>query len=165
MRSSEEKRERSFANDEAFMELALRLAQEAANLGETPIGAVVVHEGEIVAQAHNRREIDRDPVAHAELLAIRQAAQRLGRWRLTGGTMYVTLEPCLMCAGALVLARLDRLVYGATDPKAGAVASLYRVLEDERLNHRVETTGGVLADRCGALLSDFFRKRRGKDPK
>jgi len=165
MRSSEEKRERSFANDETFMELALRQAREAAVLGEAPIGAVLVYDGEVVAEAHNRRETDRDPVAHAELLAIRQAAQRLGRWRLSGCTLYVTLEPCLMCAGALVLARLDRLVYGAADPKAGAVVSLYRVLEDERLNHRVEVTGGVLAERCGALLSDFFRARRGKIPK
>jgi len=165
MRSSEEKRERSFANDETFMELALRQAREAAVLGEAPIGAVLGYDGEVVAEAHNRRETDRDPVAHAELLAIRQAAQRLGRWRLSGCTLYVTLEPCLMCAGALVLARLDRLVYGAADPKAGAVVSLYRVLEDERLNHRVEVTGGVLAERCGALLSDFFRARRGKIPK
>jgi tRNA(adenine34) deaminase len=144
------------------MELALREAEAAAALGETPIGAVLVLDGQVVCRAHNRREIDRDPTAHAEILVLREAARRLDRWRLTGGTLYVTLEPCLMCAGAMVLARLDRLVYGADDPKAGAVASLYQTLSDERLNHRVEVIGGVLAERCGALLSEFFRLRRGQ---
>jgi tRNA(adenine34) deaminase len=150
----------SLAFEEQFMELALRQAEAAAAIGETPVGAVIVCGGEVVAAAHNRREIDRDPAAHAELLAIREAARRLDRWRLTGCTLYVTLEPCLMCSGAIVLARLDRVVYGATDAKAGAVASLYQTLADERLNHRPEVIGGVLAERCGALLSAFFRNRR-----
>jgi len=150
----------SFANDIGFMELALRLAEQAAAIGETPVGAVLVVDGEVVGAAHNRREIDRDPTAHAEMLALRAASRRLARWRLTGGALYVTLEPCLMCAGAIVLARIDRLVYGAADPKAGAVTSLYRTLADPRLNHRVDVTGGVLAEPCGALLSAFFRGRR-----
>jgi tRNA(adenine34) deaminase len=152
----------SFENDVRFMELALRQAELAAALGETPVGAVFVFNGEAIAAAHNRREIDRDPTAHAELLALREASRRLDRWRLTGGALYVTLEPCLMCAGAIVLARLDRLVYGALDPKAGAVTSLYQTLADPRLNHRVEVVGGVLAEPCGALLSEFFRARRAR---
>ena len=147
-------------NDERFMQLALAQAEQAFALGETPVGAVLVLGEDVVCADHNRRETGLDPTAHAELLMLREGARRLGRWRLTGCTLYVTLEPCLMCAGAMVLARLDRLVYGATDPKAGAVESLYRVLEDERLNHRVEATGAVLAEPCGAILSRFFRERR-----
>jgi len=142
------------------MKLALEQAARAASLGEAPVGAAVVCDGEVVCAAGNRREIDRDPTAHAEMLALREAARLLDRWRLSGCTLYVTLEPCLMCAGAIVLARVDRLVYGATDPKAGAVESLYRTLADERLNHRVEVVGGVLAEPCGQILSDFFRAKR-----
>jgi len=144
------------------MEMALDLAAQAGKAGETPVGAVLVCAGEVIATAGNRREADQDPTAHAELIAVREAARKLGRWRLTGCTLYVTLEPCLMCAGALVLSRIDRLVYGAADPKAGAVASLYEAVTDARLNHRVAVTGGVLATECGALLSEFFRARRVK---
>lgn len=148
------------SNDERFMNLALAEAEKAFALGESPVGAVMVCGEEIVCADHNRRETALDPTAHAELLVLREGARRLERWRLSGCTLYVTLEPCLMCAGAMVLARIDRLVYGATDPKAGAVESLYRVLADERLNHRVEATSGVLAEPCGAILSRFFRERR-----
>jgi len=146
--------------DESFMRLALGQAREAEAHGEVPIGAVAVFEGNVIARAFNQREMLRDPTAHAEMLAITQAAETLGRWRLTGVTLFVTLEPCAMCAGALVLSRLDRVVFGAHDPKAGAVESLYNILSDERLNHRVPYEGGVLADACGAVLSEFFRKRR-----
>ena len=143
-----------------WMDRALQQAQEAAAAGDVPVGAVVVREGEVVAAAHNRREADQDPTAHAELLALRQAAAALGSWRLEGCTLYVTLEPCTMCAGALVLARLPALVFGAVDPKAGAVGSLYDVARDARLNHRVEVTGGVMAEECGGVLTRFFRARR-----
>jgi tRNA(adenine34) deaminase len=128
---------------------------------DVPVGAVILDEaGTIVARARNRRELDRDPTAHAEILAIRQAARALGRWRLTGLTLVVTLEPCTMCAGAVTAARLARLVYGAEDPKAGAAGSLWDVLRDGRLNHRPEVIGGVLAAECGAVLSEFFASRR-----
>lgn len=147
-------------DDTRFMELALEQAHAAITVGETPIGAVLVHENKALAAAHNRREIDTDPTAHAEMLVLRAAAHALGRWRLSGCTLYVTLEPCAMCAGALVLARIDRLVYGASDPKAGAVESLYRLVDDARLNHRVQVTGGVLAEPCGTILSEFFRAKR-----
>jgi tRNA(adenine34) deaminase len=146
--------------DESHMRLALGQAREAMARDEVPVGAVAVFEGRVVGRAYNQRELLRDPTAHAEMLAITQAAETLGRWRLTGVTLYVTLEPCAMCAGALVLARVDRVVFGAHDPKAGAVETLYRLLSDDRLNHRVPYTCGVLADECGALLSEFFRKRR-----
>jgi tRNA(adenine34) deaminase len=148
------------ANDELYMKRALELAREAAAWGEVPVGAVIVHQGTVVAEAFNRRESWRDPTAHAELIAIRLAAETLERWRLTGTTMYVTLEPCAMCAGAMVLARMDRLVYGAPDPKSGAVRSLFRLADDDRLNHRLEITSGVLAAECAAVLKDFFRQRR-----
>ncbi|MDI3538408.1 MAG: tRNA(adenine34) deaminase [Bacillota bacterium] len=148
------------AEDEHYMRRALELACEAAARGEVPVGALIVRNGEIIAEGSNCREEDKDPTAHAELLAIRAAARALGGWRLTGATLYVTLEPCAMCAGALVLARVERLVYGADDPKAGAVRSLYRLVEDERLNHRVQVTPGVLAEECGEVLREFFRKRR-----
>jgi len=144
------------------MALALRQAEAAAATGEAPIGAVLVEGDAVVAQAHNRRETDNDPTAHAELIVLREAAKALGRWRLAGCTLYVTLEPCLMCAGAIVLARVDRVVYGASDPKAGAVESLYQALSDERLNHRPVVQGGVLAKECGAVLTEFFRRRREK---
>ncbi|MEO1496460.1 MAG: tRNA adenosine(34) deaminase TadA [Planctomycetota bacterium] len=142
------------------MQLALDEARRAANAGEVPVGAVIECNGAIVAAAHNQRETLRDPTAHAEMIAITQAAEALGAWRLEGCTLYVTLEPCPMCAGAIVQARLPRVVYGAVDPKAGAAESLYSILTDERLNHRVDVTTGVLAEPCGAVLRDFFQARR-----
>jgi tRNA(adenine34) deaminase len=148
----------------ASFEPAMRLAlTEAAAAGprDIPVGAVIVDEtGAVVARGRNRREADRDPTAHAEIVAIRQAARVLGRWRLTGLTLAVTLEPCPMCAGAVTAARLDRLVYGAADPKAGAAGSLWELLRDTRLSHRPEVIGGVLAAECGDLLRDFFAARR-----
>jgi len=147
-------------DDVALMELALEQARAAAQLGEVPVGAVVALDGAVVAQAHNQRETTRDPLAHAEILAIRAAARVLGRWRLSGCTLYVTLEPCPMCAGAIVNARLDRVVYGATDPKAGAVQSLFQIVSDARLNHRAELCAGVLAEASAALLRAFFAARR-----
>lgn len=148
--------------DVAFMARALAAANAAAAAGEVPVGAVVVLNGGVIAEAYNRREQDRDPLAHAEVLAIRAAARALGRWRLTGCTLYVTLEPCAMCAGALVNARIDRLVYGADDPKAGAVRSKFRIADDPRLNHRVEVTSGIASEACGDVLRSFFRARRSK---
>lgn len=145
---------------ELFMRLAIEQARLAEGWGDVPIGAVVVRAGEVVAATGNRRAADRDPVAHAELLAIRAAARRLGDWRLSECALYVTLEPCAMCAGAIVLARVGTVVYGAADPKAGAVASLYQLLADERLNHRPEVVAGVLADECSLLLTEFFRAQR-----
>ncbi len=146
--------------DAAFMRMAIAEADQARREGEVPVGAVVVVDGEAVAQAHNRREAWQDPTAHAELLALREAALRLGRWRLTGATLYVTLEPCVMCAGALVLARVGRVVYGARDPKAGALGSCYDLFHPARLNHTPRITGGVLAEECGGLLQEFFAARR-----
>lgn len=143
-----------------FMAAALEQARLAAKAGEAPIGAVIVRCGEVLSAAHNRRILDADPTAHAELLAIRQAARALGDWRLEGCTLYVTLEPCCMCAGAIVLARLPLLVYGAADPKAGAVRSLYQLCSDPRLNHRAEIIAGVREQECGAILTDFFRAQR-----
>ena len=147
-------------NDEQYMRMALEEAEAAAAEGEVPIGAVVVCDGRVVARAHNRRESDADPSAHAEFLAMVAVARELGRWRLTGCTVYVTLEPCLMCAGLMVNARVDRCVYGAADPKGGAVGTLFDVSHDERLNHEFEVTGGVLADESADLLRSFFRARR-----
>ena len=147
--------------DETFMAEALAEARRAGEEGEVPIGAVVACEGRIVGRGRNARERLRDPTAHAEILALQEAARTLGRWRLTGATMYATLEPCPMCAGALVNARVDRLVYGVADPKAGAVDTLFDLLRDARLNHRVQVASGVLAQECGALLRSFFRERRG----
>lgn len=147
--------------DEHFMALALQEAEAAAAEDEVPVGAVIVHAGRVVAAAHNQRERLRDPTAHAEMIAVTQAAESLRSWRLEDCTLYVTLEPCPMCAGAVIQARIPRVVYGADDPKGGAVRSLYRLLEDARLNHRCEIRGGVLADRCGAVLSEFFRRQRG----
>jgi tRNA(adenine34) deaminase len=143
------------------MREALGLAAEAAAAGEVPVGAVAVHEGRVVGRGRNRREEDRDPCAHAELLAIQDAARTLGRWRLTGVTLVVTLEPCAMCAGALVHARVACVVFGASDPKGGAARTLYRMLEDERLNHQAEVVGGVLEPECREMLQEFFRARRG----
>ncbi len=138
------------------MEEALAEARQAAALGEVPVGAVVVREGAIVGRGHNRREIDGDPLAHAELLAIAEAARATAGWRLEGCTLYVTLEPCAMCAGALVNGRVERLVFGAEDPKAGFCGSLGDLVRDRRLNHRLSVTGGVLAGKCGELLKEFF---------
>lgn len=148
--------------DEAFMRLALAEAEAAAAEGEIPVGAVAVHGGRVVGSGRNRREGARDPTAHAELIAVQQAAQALGAWRLTGVTLYVTLEPCAMCAGALVLARVDRVVFGTRDPKAGAVVSLMGLLNDRRLNHRAEVVEGVLAGECSAVLKAFFRRLRAE---
>jgi len=153
------------AAHDALMRRALEEAEAALGEDEVPVGAVVVHDGRVVASAHNQREALRDPTAHAEMIAITQAAQLLGSWRLDGCTLYVTLEPCPMCAGAIVLARIPRLVYGATDPKAGAVASLYRLLDDPRLNHQVEVVSGVLAAPCGELLTRFFEQKRREGKK
>ncbi len=144
-----------------FMDLALAEAEAAAAHDDVPIGAVLVHAGEVIGRGHNRREVDHDPTAHAEILALREASQRLGTWRLDDATLYVTLEPCTMCAGAVVLARLGTLVFGADDPKAGAVGALYDVPRDPRLNHQVTVVRGVEAARCGDLLRDFFRAKRG----
>jgi tRNA(adenine34) deaminase len=146
---------------EDYMRLALEEADRAASHGDVPVGAVVVSkDGVVLAREHNRREIDSDPTAHAELLAIREASRHLSGWRLEGATVYVTLEPCAMCAGALVNARVKRLVYGATDPKAGAVVSLFQLGSDTRLNHRFEVVGGVLADEGARRLTEFFAARR-----
>jgi tRNA(adenine34) deaminase len=150
---------------EELMQLAIEQAMLARELDEVPIGAVIARGSEIIATGHNRRQIDADPTAHAELLAIRAAAERLGDWRLEDCTLAVTLEPCCMCAGAIVLARIPTLIYGASDPKAGAVDTLYRLCSDDRLNHITEVTAGVLADECGALLTDFFRAQRAKGKK
>ncbi len=147
-------------DDELFMELALEQAREAGVRGEVPVGAVLVLDGLVVARDHNRREETGDATAHAELLVIREANRRLGGWRLEGTIMYVTLEPCPMCAGAMVLARVGRLVYGAPDPKAGAAGSLLNLVEDGRFNHRLAVRGGVLAGDCAAVLRDFFKERR-----
>ena len=149
------------AADVAAMTVALAEARAAAEHGDVPIGAVVVRDGQVIARRHNERELTGDPTAHAEVLALRDAATVVGHWRLLDCTLYVTLEPCVMCAGALVNSRIGAVVYGATDPKAGAVASLYEICADSRLNHRPPVRGGVLADECGALLKAFFAARRG----
>jgi tRNA(adenine34) deaminase len=145
---------------EALMDAALALAAQAEALGDVPIGAVIAREGRIIASAHNRRIIDRDPTGHAEMLAIRAAAAAIGDWRLTGCSLVVTLEPCCMCAGAIVVARLDRVVYGADDPKAGAVRSLFALCSDGRLNHVAEVVPGIRAGPCGEVLTRFFRRQR-----
>ncbi|MEW6433906.1 MAG: tRNA adenosine(34) deaminase TadA [Myxococcota bacterium] len=151
------------AADEGFMRAALALADEAAALGEVPVGAVAVVDGQVVGRGSNRREIDRDPFSHAELLAMREAAQVVGAWRLSAVTVYVTLEPCAMCAGAMVQARVGRLVFGAVDPKAGAVGSLYDLAREARHNHQVSVTAGVLAEECGAKLKQFFQALRARN--
>lgn len=148
--------------DAPYMKRALELADEAGARGEIPIGAVVVCQDEIIAEASNLKETNADPLGHAEVLAIREAARKLGRWRLTGCTLYVTLEPCTMCAGAIIHSRLDRVVYATHDPKAGAVQSLYKILSDERLNHAPQVTTGVLEDEASAQLKDFFRALRSR---
>jgi tRNA(adenine34) deaminase len=150
----------SVETDTRFMRLALEQAAHAAELGEVPIGSVVVYEGEVIASGYNRREIDEDPAGHAEFLAMKEASKKLGHWRLSGCTVYVTLEPCLMCAGLMQQSRIDRCVYGASDPKAGALGTLYRINEDERLNHRFEVEAGVLQEDCAEMLKSFFAKLR-----
>ncbi|MHB1031016.1 MAG: tRNA adenosine(34) deaminase TadA [Pirellulaceae bacterium] len=145
---------------ERYMQLALREAEQARAENEVPIGAVIVHGDRVIAAAHNQREQLRDPTAHAEMIAITQAAEARGDWRLEQCVLYATLEPCPMCAGAILQARLPLLVYGATDPKAGAVTSLYHLLDDPRLNHRCEVIPGVLADLCAELLTGFFQAQR-----
>ncbi len=148
------------AEDLRAMKIAIDQAFIAEENGDVPIGCVIVHEGQIVAKAYNQREQLQDPTAHAEIIALTQAAAAVGSWRLHGCTVYVTLEPCPMCAGALVLARVDRLVYGCDDPKTGAVRSLYNIVQDDRLNHRIAVTPGVMADACSTQLRDFFQRRR-----
>jgi tRNA(adenine34) deaminase len=146
--------------DERYMRMAIDQARIAEENGDVPIGAVIVHNNQIIAKAYNQREQLQDPTAHAEIIALTQAAAALENWHLNDCIIYVTLEPCCMCAGALVLARIDRLVYGCDDPKTGAIKSLYNIVQDARLNHRVEVTSGVLADECSVLLTEFFKKRR-----
>jgi tRNA(adenine34) deaminase len=148
--------------DEQYMRLAIDQARIAEENGDVPIGAVIVHNNQIIAKAYNQREQLQDPTAHAEIIALTQAASALENWRLHGCTIYVTLEPCTMCAGAMVLGRLDRLVYGCDDPKAGACKSLYNIVQDERLNHRLEVKSGVLADQCSQQLQAFFHRRRAE---
>lgn len=147
-------------DDETFMRLALEEARAAPLHDDVPIGAVVIRDGEVLARARNERELRRDPTAHAEILALRRASETAGGWRLAGTTMYVTLEPCPMCAGALVLARVERLVYGPQDARAGAAYSLYNITQDPRLNHQLELTTGVLEEECLAELQGFFQQRR-----
>jgi tRNA(adenine34) deaminase len=148
------------APDERFMREALREAEKAAEEDEVPVGCVVVRQGRVIGRAHNQRERLKDPTAHAEMLALTQAAASVGDWRLEDAAMYVTLEPCPMCAGALVLARVQRLVFGAEDPKAGACGTLYDIVRDPRLNHRMEVVSGILAAECSGLLKAFFARRR-----
>jgi len=145
---------------EYFMKLALEEAAQAVREEEVPIGAVIVYENRLIARAHNQREQLHDPTAHAEMIAITQAAEARRSWRLDGCTLYVTLEPCPMCAGAILLARIPTVVYGATDPKAGAVRTLYRLLDDERMNHRCQIVSDVLAEPCGEILTRFFQQQR-----
>jgi tRNA(adenine34) deaminase len=146
--------------DEFYMQMALTEAHAAEMEGEVPVGAVIVHQDRVIASAHNQREQLHDPTAHAEMIAITQAAESLSSWRLEGCRMYVTLEPCPMCAGAILQARIPQLIFGALDAKAGAVVSLYQMLADARLNHQTQFTSGILADRCGHVLTEFFRRQR-----
>ena len=149
-----------FEQDRQFMQLALKEAEKAGSLGEVPIGAIIVYRGEVIACASNLRETTQNAVTHAELMAIQQACEKIGSWRLEETTLYVTLEPCPMCAGAILQSRIPRVVYGARDVKAGCVDSLYRLLNDSRFNHECDVTEGVLAEECGQILSDFFRALR-----
>ncbi|NOK39067.1 nucleoside deaminase [Corallococcus exercitus] len=150
------------SDDIAFMQQALELAREAASLGEVPVGAVAVLDGNVVGTGYNRRECDRNPFAHAEMMALAAAAKARDAWRLSGVTLYVTLEPCAMCAGALVQSRVTRLVFGTMDPKAGAVGSLYNLVEEPRHNHRLQVTSGILAEESRQLLKTFFERLRAK---
>ncbi len=146
--------------DDVFMQQALGLAREAFELDEVPVGAVIVHRGRVIAAAHNRCEQLRDATAHAEMMAITQAAESIGDWRLEDCVLYVTLEPCIMCAGAILQSRIPRVVFGAMDPKGGAVGSLFNLLDDSRLNHRCEVVAGIQADVCGSILTEFFKRKR-----
>ena len=148
--------------DETYMLAAMREAEKAREINEVPIGAVIVYEGEIIASGYNIRETLQTTLSHAELIAIQEANKKIGSWRLEDCTLYVTLEPCPMCAGAIVQSRIKRVVYGAPDPKAGCVGTLMNLLDDKRFNHQVEVTSGVLERECGQLLTDFFRKLRNK---
>lgn len=150
-------------DDNYYMGLALDEAQKAYDIGEVPIGAVLIMDGQVVASGHNMRESWHDATAHAEMIAIREACQKLGRWRLTGLTLYVTIEPCPMCAGALVMSRVDRLVYGSADVKAGAIESIFNIAQNEALNHSMMVTAGIRADECAQIMKDFFRQRRKKN--
>jgi tRNA(adenine34) deaminase len=150
-----------FPRDEYFMRLALREATRALEHDDVPIGAVVVKEGEVIGSGHNEREIRSDPTAHAEMIALRDAARAIGSWRVLDAVIYVTLEPCAMCAGAIVLARVPRVVYGASDPKAGAAGSVFDILDEPRLNHRPRVESGLLAEESAELLREFFSSRRG----
>jgi tRNA(adenine34) deaminase len=152
--------DRFFPRDEYFMRLAMREAERALEHDDVPVGAVVVHDGEVVGSGHNERELRQDPTAHAETIALREAAHHLGSWRVLETVLYVTLEPCAMCAGAIVLARVPRVVFGTWDPKAGAAGSVLDVLAEPRLNHRPDVSGGLLADDCAAQLRAFFAGRR-----
>lgn len=154
----------TLTTDEQWMEYAIREAEQASRRKEVPIGAVIVHDNRIVGRGYNQTETLQDPTAHAEMIAITAAATNIGSRRLEGCTLYVTLEPCAMCAGAIVLARLPRLVYGAADPKAGACGTLFNIVQDGRLNHRVDLAGGILSERCGGMLSAFFAKVRRNGP-
>ncbi len=147
-------------DDYYFMEKALMQARVAYKNGEVPVGAVVVKDGKIISRGHNRRETDKDPTAHAELIAMKNASKKLSSWRLSGCTLYVTLEPCPMCSGLIVNSRIDRVVFGAYDQKAGCCTTLYHLCNDVRFNHRAEILGGVMEDDCGKILSDFFREKR-----
>lgn len=149
-----------FEQDRQFMQLALKEAEKAGALGEVPIGAIIVYRGEVIASASNLRETTQNAVTHAELMAIQQACEKIGSWRLEETTLYVTLEPCPMCAGAILQSRIPRVVYGARDVKAGCVDSLYHLLNDPRFNHECDVTEGVLAEQCGQILTDFFRALR-----
>lgn len=152
-------------DDQRYMRMAMDQAYLAQENGDVPIGCVIVHQNRVIARGCNQRELLHDPTAHAEIIALTQAAEFIGNWRLHGCTIYVTLEPCPMCAGALVLGRLDRLVYGAEDPKTGAVKSLYNIVQDDRLNHRMEVTAGVLKEECQKQLQEFFQRRRRENNK
>ncbi|MBM7716731.1 tRNA adenosine(34) deaminase TadA [Siminovitchia sp. FSL H7-0308] len=149
-------------NEEKYMNVAIEEAKKARSIGEVPIGAIIVLNGKIIAKASNRRETEQNAVAHAEIIAIQEACRTLGTWRLENAELYVTLEPCPMCSGAIILSRIKKVVYGASDPKAGCAGTLMNLLSDARFNHQSEVVGGVLADECGELLSQFFRELRRK---
>ena len=148
------------STDYDFMKIALEEAQSAYRRGEVPVGAVLVREGNVLARAHNSPIALNDPSAHAEMQVLRQAAEKIGNYRLAGTELYVTIEPCIMCAGAIIHARVERVIFGARDPKCGAVVSLYNILDDKRLNHQVKVTEGVLKEECGEIISRFFREKR-----
>lgn len=151
--------------DEYFMRVAIEEAKKGEAIGEVPIGCVIVKDGEIIARGHNLKEIEQNPILHAEMVAIQRASEKLGSWRLEGTTMYVTLEPCSMCAGGIIMARIERVVYGASDPRGGCAGTLMNLLQDERFNHRCEVESGILAEECGQMLVDFFKKLRERGKK